>query len=58
MTELISRAIRGENMFKHPRLPEMGFGSSAVVDRLKAGFEKERAFEQKLENWMAQRKKN
>jgi creatinine amidohydrolase len=58
MTELILRAIRGENMFKHPRLPEVGFGSSAVVDRLKGGFENERAFEQKLENWMAQRKKN
>jgi creatinine amidohydrolase len=57
-TELILRAIRGEDMFKHPRLPEAGFGSPAVVDRLKAGFENERAFEQKLENWMAQRKKN
>jgi creatinine amidohydrolase len=58
LTELILRAIRGENMFKHPRLPEAGFGSPAVGERLKRGFENERAFEQKLENWMAKRKKN
>ena len=57
-TEVILRAIRGENMFKRPRLPDAGFGSPAVVDRLKGGFESERAFEQKLENWMAQRKKS
>jgi creatinine amidohydrolase len=57
-TDLILRAIRGQNMFKLPRLPEADFGDTAMRAVLGSAIENERAFEQKLADWLERRKKN
>ena len=54
-TELILRAVRGENMFDHPRLPETI--PAAVAPILDKALANEAAFEAKFENWLAQRGK-
>jgi creatinine amidohydrolase/Fe(II)-dependent formamide hydrolase-like protein len=55
-TDLILRAIHGQNMFKQPSVPETDFGNTAVEEVLTTAIENERAFEQKLANWLARRK--
>ena len=54
-TDLILRAVRGENMFVHARVPETLPPDLARM--LEKGFANETAFEAKLENWLAQRRK-
>ena len=54
-TDLILRAVRGENMFVHARVPETV--PPAVAPILEKALANEAAFEAKLENWLAQRKK-
>jgi hypothetical protein len=53
--DLILRAVRGENMFLHPRDPETV--PAPVVPMLEKALANEAAFETKLEDWLAQRKK-
>ena len=55
-TELILRAVRGENLLHQPRLPETI--PPAVATTLNKAFANERAFEMKFENWLAQRRKD
>ena len=54
-TDLIVRAVRGENMFLHPRDPETV--PPPVVSFLEKAAANEAAFEAKLESWLAQRGK-
>ena len=54
-TDLILRAVRGENMFVHARVPETV--PPAVAPILEKALANEAAFEAKLENWLAQRRK-
>ena len=52
-TDLILRAVRGENMFAHPRVPETV--PAAVAPILEKALANEAAFEARLENWLVQR---
>jgi creatinine amidohydrolase len=54
-TDLILRAVRGENMFVHPRVPETA--PPAVAPLLEKALANEAAFGVKLEYWLAQRRK-
>jgi creatinine amidohydrolase/Fe(II)-dependent formamide hydrolase-like protein len=56
-TDLILRAIRGENMFKVARVPDADFETTALAAALRSAAENDRAFEQKLARWLEQRKK-
>ena len=49
------RAVRGENLFVHARLPETV--PPAVAPMLEKALANEAAFEMKLEGWLAQRRK-
>jgi hypothetical protein len=52
-TELIVRAVRGENMFVHPRFPDsIPPPVAAVTEKALAN---EAAFESTLEKWLQQR---
>ena len=53
--DLILRAVRGENLFVHPRAPETV--PPAVVPILDKALANEAAFGAKLEDWLAQRRK-
>ena len=54
-TDLIVRAVAGENMLLHPRLPDAVPAAVApTIDRQLAA---EAAFEARLYNWLAQRTK-
>jgi hypothetical protein len=54
-TELILRAVRGEDLFVHPRVPDtLPPGLAPVVEKALA---EEAGFEARLENWLAQRRK-
>jgi creatinine amidohydrolase len=55
-TELILRAVRGENLLHKPRLPDTI--PPAVAPTFDKTLTNERAFESKFENWLAQRKKD
>jgi creatinine amidohydrolase len=54
-TNLILRAVRGENMFVHARVPETV--PPAVAPILEKALANEAAFEAKLKNWLVQRSK-
>jgi creatinine amidohydrolase len=54
-TELVLRAVRGENLLHHPRSPETI--PAAVAPALEKTVAKESAFEVKFENWLTQRRK-
>ncbi len=54
-TDLILRAVRGEDMFVHPRFPETV--PAAVAPILEKALANETAFEAALDNWLAQRKR-
>jgi creatinine amidohydrolase/Fe(II)-dependent formamide hydrolase-like protein len=54
-TDLILRAVGGENMFVHPRLPDAV--PAAVAPTLEKQLANEAAFDGRLRNWLAQRKK-
>jgi creatinine amidohydrolase len=54
-TSLILRAIRGENLFVHPRFPETI--PDAVADQAEKGLAEEAAFAAALETWLAQRRR-
>ena len=54
-TDLIVRAVRGENMFTHPRFPLSV--APAVASMANQAASNEAAFEAKLEAWLKQRKK-
>ena len=54
-TDLILRAVRGENMFAHGRLPDTV--PPAVAPILEKSLANEAAFESKLETWLARRRK-
>jgi hypothetical protein len=54
-TDLILRAVRGENMFVHARVPETV--PPAVAPILEKALANEAAFEATLENWLVQRRK-
>jgi creatinine amidohydrolase len=53
LADLIVRAVRGENMFAHARLPETI--PSAVAPSVDKALASEAAFEAKLNDWLAQR---
>jgi creatinine amidohydrolase len=53
-TELVLRAVRGEDLLHHPRLPETI--PAAVAPTLDKTVANERAFEVKFENWLTQRR--
>ena len=53
-TDLIVRAVRGENMFTHPRFPLSV--APAVASMANQAASHEAAFEAKLEAWLKQRK--
>ena len=54
-TDLILRAVRGENMFLHARVPDAV--PPAVAPVLEKALANETQFEARLENWLAQRRK-
>jgi creatinine amidohydrolase len=54
-TDLILRAVRGENMFVHARVPETV--PAVVAPMLEKALATEAAFGVKLDNWLAQRSK-
>lgn len=54
-TDLILRAVRGENMFVHARVPETV--PAAVAPVLEKELANEAVFGAKLENWLVQRSK-
>ena len=54
-TDLILRAVRGENLFVHARVPETV--PPAVAPVLEKALANEAALEAKLESWLAQRRK-
>jgi creatinine amidohydrolase len=54
-TDLILRAVGGENMFVHPRRPDAV--PPAVVPAIEKQLANEAAFDARLENWLAQRNK-
>ena len=54
-TDLILRAVRGENMFLHARVPDTV--PPAVAPVLEKALANETQFEARLENWLAQRRK-
>jgi creatinine amidohydrolase/Fe(II)-dependent formamide hydrolase-like protein len=54
-TELMLRAVRGENMFVHPRVPDTV--PPAVASVLEKGLADEAAFGARLENWLMHRTK-
>ena len=54
-TDLILRAVRGENMFVHARVPETVPPVGAPI--LEKALANEAAFEAQLQNWLVQRKK-
>jgi creatinine amidohydrolase/Fe(II)-dependent formamide hydrolase-like protein len=54
-TDLILRAVRGENMLVHARVPETV--PPAVAPILEKALANEAAFDTKLENWLVQRRK-
>ena len=49
--DLIVRAVQGEDMFKHPRTPDAI--PAPIVPVLEAELAEERAFQMKLEDWLA-----
>jgi creatinine amidohydrolase len=53
-TDLILRAVRGENMFVHPRIPETV--PPEVAPMLEKALANETAFEAKLADWLVQRR--
>jgi creatinine amidohydrolase len=53
-TDLILRAVRGEDLFVHARLPETV--PRAVAPMLEKALTNEAAFDAKLEAWLAQRR--
>jgi hypothetical protein len=55
VTDLILRAVRGENMFVHARVPETV--PPAVVPILEKALASEAQFEATLQNWLVQRRK-
>lgn len=57
-TDLILRAVRGENLSVHPRVPDSMPDNPAINQALGKALENERAFEQKLQAWLAQKKKD
>jgi hypothetical protein len=54
-TELMLRAVRGENMFVHPRVPDTV--PPAVASVLEKGLADEAGFGARLENWLMHRTK-
>lgn len=54
-TDLILRAVRGENMLSHPRDPDRL--PPAVAPILEKALANEAAFQAKLENWLVERRK-
>jgi creatinine amidohydrolase len=54
-TDLILRAVRGENMFVHPRVPDSA--PPAVAPLLDKVLANEAAFGAKLDDWLSQRRK-
>jgi hypothetical protein len=53
-TDVIVRAIRGENMFARPRFPDTV--PPPVVPLTEKALANEAAFEAALQNWLAQRR--
>ena len=55
MTELLLRAVRGENLLKAPRAPaQLDAGRTSLVER---ELQNEREFEAKLDAWLARRRR-
>jgi hypothetical protein len=54
-TDLILRAVRGENLFLHARVPDTV--PPAVASILETSLANEAAFESQLETWLVQRRK-
>ena len=54
-TDMIERAVRGENLFDHPRYPDEMVKDPAIIQINKDALDREKAFETKLENWLRQR---
>ena len=52
--DLIVRTVQGENMFKHPRMPETL--PAAIAPVLAAELAEEQAFQMKLDDWLARRR--
>ena len=48
------KAVHGENMFKHPRMPETL--PEPIAPLLEAELAEEQAFQMKLEDWLARRR--
>jgi creatinine amidohydrolase len=57
MTDLILRAVRGENMLTYPRFPGDLRNDSVRLQLVEDVLHDEREFELKLERWLAQRRK-
>jgi creatinine amidohydrolase/Fe(II)-dependent formamide hydrolase-like protein len=55
-TDLILRAVGGENLFGHARVPDSIPGAVAPI--LERELANETAFEEKLENWLVQRRRH
>lgn len=56
-TDLILRAVRGENLRSRPRFPESIPDNPAIAGALGRALENEESFQRKLDDWLAQRRK-
>ena len=56
-TDLILRAVRGKNLLAHPRF-RIQSPTTRMSARFLKGAQNKRAFEQQLDNWLAQRRKD
>jgi hypothetical protein len=55
-TQLILRAVRGEDLLHHPRSPDTIPPATAPI--LEKALDAERKFGEKFENWLGQRRKD
>jgi creatinine amidohydrolase len=55
MTEIILRAVRGENLLNHPRWPENVSEDAVMREIVEGVLAPEREFERKLDRWLADR---
>lgn len=57
LADLILSAVRGENLFGHPRYPVQIINDPAIIQINKDALENEKKFEVKLEQWLQRRKR-
>ena len=57
-TDLMVRAVRGEDLRAHPRIPDALPDDPSVREVFEHSLDNDRAFEQQLQNWLARGRKD